>query len=110
MKKLSRPAMALAALLGLAGCPTLLASEISGEVKIDLPPETAQLKPAPGMDTTARNCMICHSVDYIYTQPPLTREQWTATVTKMKKVFGAPIPDNDVDTVVDYLLSQNGRK
>jgi sulfite dehydrogenase (cytochrome) subunit B len=110
MKKPSRPAMALATLLGLAACPTLHAADVSGEVKIDLPAEAAQLKPAPGMETTAGNCMICHSVDYIYMQPPLTREQWTATVTKMKKVFGAPIPDSDVDTVVDYLLSQNNKR
>lgn len=110
MRKLSRPTLVLATLLGSAASLTLLAAEMSGDVKIDLPQETAQLKPGPGMDTTARNCMICHSVDYIYTQPPLTRDQWTATVMKMKTVFGAPIPDNDVDTIVNYLLSQNGKK
>jgi mono/diheme cytochrome c family protein len=104
----ARQRAALAAVLFLGASPALLAADVSGELKITLPSETARLKPAPGMDIAARNCMTCHSVDYIYTQPPLTRDQWTATVTKMKKAFGAPIPDSDVDAIVGYLLSQNG--
>jgi hypothetical protein len=54
--------------------------------------------------------MICHSVDYIYMQPPLTKDQWQAEVVKMKKVFGAPVPDGEVDTIVEYLMSQDGKK
>ena len=34
-----------------------------------LPPETAELKPGPGVDTAAV-CQACHSADYISTQPP----------------------------------------
>jgi cytochrome c5 len=108
MKKLLPPAIALVGLLGLAA--NSLAAEMSSEVKIDLPAETARLKPGPGMDTVGRNCMICHSVDYIYMQPPLTKEQWHGEVMKMKKVFGAPVPDNEVDTIVDYLMTQRGKK
>lgn len=109
MKNLLRPALVCAALLGLAASP-LHAAETSGEVKIDLPAENARLKPGPGMETAARNCMICHSVDYIYMQPPLSKDEWHAEVMKMKKVFGAPLPDNEVETVVNYLMSQNGKK
>jgi mono/diheme cytochrome c family protein len=100
----------LSGLLGLSASSGLLAAAPSSEVKIDLPGETARLKPGPGMETAARNCMICHSVDYIYMQPPLTKDGWKAEVVKMKKVFGAPVPDNEVDTIVDYLVSQNGKK
>jgi mono/diheme cytochrome c family protein len=110
MRKLLRTAIALAGLLGLAASSTPFAAGTPTEVKIDLPPETAQLKPGPGMETTGRNCLICHSVDYIYMQPPLTKDQWNATVTKMKKVFGAPVPDNEVETIVNYLMTQNGKK
>ena len=110
MRKLSPSTMALAALFTLTVPPMLFAAEKSGVVKIDLPPETAQLKPGPGLEAASRNCRTCHSVDYIYMQPPLTREQWTATVMKMKKAFGAPIPDNDVTMIVNYLVSQNGRE
>lgn len=109
MREISLSTAALAALLTFGAGPILLAEDRSGEVKIDLPPETAKLKPGPGMDVTSRSCTICHSVDYIYMQPPLTREQWTATVMKMKKVFGAPIAENDVAIIVNYLLSQNGK-
>ncbi|WOX07120.1 SorB family sulfite dehydrogenase c-type cytochrome subunit [Microbulbifer pacificus] len=109
MRKISLSRLALAALLILAAHPVLLVAAGPGEVQIDLPPETAKLKPGPGMDVANRNCAICHSVDYIYMQPPLTSEQWTATVMKMKNAFGAPIPDNEVATIVNYLLSQNGK-
>ena len=90
--------------------PALLVAELPSQVKIELPSETARLKPGPGMEIIGRNCMICHSVDYIYMQPPLTKDQWQAEVVKMKKVFGAPVADGEVDTIVDYLMSQNGKK
>lgn len=110
MKTMLRPALVLAGLFGLLANSTLLAAEAPSEVKIDLPAENARLKPGPGVDTAGRYCMICHSVDYIYMQPPLTKDQWHAEVMKMKKVFGAPVPDEDVETIVNYLMSQNGKK
>ena len=37
-------------------------------------------------------CSLCHSVDYITTQPPgKDLAFWTAIVNKMIKVFGAPL-------------------
>lgn len=109
MKRLMQSAALLAFLLGFSAGGPALAGDM-GTVKIDLPPEHAQFKPGPGMETAAKYCMICHSVDYVYMQPPLTREQWHGEVMKMKKVFGCPLPDGDVDTIVDYLMSQNGKK
>jgi cytochrome c5 len=79
-------------------------------VSIDLPLETARLKPGPGVDTATASCVTCHSVDYIYVQPPLTKEQWRGEVLKMKNTFGAPFADSDVDTIVAYLMSQNGKQ
>ena len=81
-----------------------------GPVSIQLPAETAQLKPGPGLEAVQSNCMTCHSVDYIYMQPLLTKDQWRGEVIKMKKVMGAPIPDNEVDTIVECLMSQNRKK
>lgn len=97
-------------LAGLTMAPQGSLAEEMGVVTIQLPAETAQLKPGPGLEVTRNNCITCHSVDYIYMQPPLTREQWHGEVMKMKKVMGAPIPDNEVDTIVQYLMSQNGKK
>jgi len=95
-------------MLGSAAC-TASAADVSGTVEIDLPAETARLKPGPGVDTAMQSCMTCHSVDYIYMQPPLTKDQWRGEVVKMKNTFGAPFPESDIDTIVTYLLSQNGK-
>jgi cytochrome c5 len=107
MKKLTQTALFLTAIFGLTAST---ASFAAGEVTITLPQENARLKPGPGMDTAEKYCMICHSADYIYMQPTLTKDQWHGEVVKMQKVFGAPIPDSDIDTIVGYLLSQNGKK
>src|SRR5260221_6253625 len=75
-----------------------------------LPPETAKLKPGPGAGVAMANCMLCHSVDYISTQPPLTRTAWKAAVEKMRLKYGAPIATNKVDEIADYLAATYGRK
>jgi hypothetical protein len=85
------------------------AAERSQVVKIDLPAETARLGAGPDV-ASAQVCMVCHSVDYIYMQPPLTSEQWRGEVLKMKNTFGAPIQNADVDKIVTYLMSQNGKQ
>jgi mono/diheme cytochrome c family protein len=109
MNKRILSAALVTAILGLAASAMPLAADMSGTVKIDLPPETARFKPGPGMEIAAKSCMTCHSVDYIYMQPPLTKEQWHGEVVKMIKVFGAPIPESDVEPIVNYLMSQNGK-
>ena len=93
--KRMRVVAALVAALGSGAC-TAIAADTSGAVAIELPAETARLKPGPGVDTALQSCMTCHSVDYIYMQPPLTKDQWRSEVVKMKNVFGAPFDENDV--------------
>jgi hypothetical protein len=39
----------------------------------------------------------------------LDREGWKASVNKMMKVMGAPIRDEDVAPIVDYLTGQYGK-
>jgi hypothetical protein len=71
-----------------------------------LPDETAALKPGPNLEIVQNNCTACHSVDYIKTQPQgpkFKKDFWQAEVTKMIKVYGAPIEDADVGRIVDYL-------
>ncbi|MEW6639125.1 MAG: cytochrome c [Pseudomonadota bacterium] len=75
-------------------------------VSYKLPEETATLKPGPNVEVVQNNCTACHSVDYIKTQPrgpKFKKDFWQAEVTKMIKVFGAPIDDADVSKIVDYL-------
>jgi hypothetical protein len=74
----------------------------------ELPRETAVLRPGPNIEAAQSNCTGCHSVDYIQTQPrgpKFKKEFWTAEVTKMIKVYGAPIADSDVEKIVDYLAA-----
>ncbi len=75
----------------------------------DLPPDKVEFRPGPGLDTVRANCITCHSAQYIYTQPPLSREQWKAEVVKMRSAYGAPIPPEAENTIVDYLVRQNGK-
>ncbi|HVV41025.1 MAG TPA: cytochrome c [Nitrobacter sp.] len=73
-----------------------------------LPDETAAFKPGPNLDVVKNNCTACHSADYISTQPrgpKFKKDFWKAEVTKMIKVYGAPIEDADVDKIVDYLAA-----
>ena len=79
---------------------------------ITLPPETTQWKSAdlPGFALVKKNCMTCHSADYAQYQPSLSRAYWDATVKKMKKPFGAPIADEDMPAMIDYLVKTYGNE
>jgi len=78
-------------------------------VTIALPSdEHFTFKAGPGAEATQRYCLTCHSSAYVSTQPPLTKAQWTAEVTKMRKAYGAPIPDDAASTIVDYLTATYG--
>jgi sulfite dehydrogenase (cytochrome) subunit B len=69
-----------------------------------LPEETATLRPGPGMENAQNNCVTCHSLDYISTQPPNRGKAfWQDEVTKMIKAYHAPINDADAQAIVDYL-------
>ena len=77
-------------------------------VNYKLPQETAAFKPGPNLELVQNNCTACHSADYINTQPrgpKFKKDFWQAEVTKMIKVYGAPIDDADVGKIVDYLAA-----
>lgn len=79
-------------------------------VSMTLPPDARSFGPGPGQSVAQANCTICHAADYVYMQPALTDLQWRAEVLKMKTAYGAPVNDSDVDALVAYLVSQNGKK
>ncbi len=86
-----------------------LAAFSATALKIDLPPETARLKTAPGSDLAAGQCATCHSLDYVITQPPgKPMAFWKAEVEKMKKVYGAPIADDQIEPLAQYLTRAYG--
>ena len=77
-------------------------------ISYKLPDETAAFKPGPNLEAVQNNCTACHSADYIKTQPEgpkYKKDFWQAEVTKMIKLYGAPIDDADVSKIVDYLAA-----
>ena len=95
------------ALAGLAGVTVALSVAVNAKpVTYALPDETAAFKPGPNLEIVQGNCGACHSADYIVTQPQgpaFKKAFWEAEVTKMIKVYGAPIDEADVPKIVDYL-------
>ncbi len=70
-----------------------------------------QLKDGPGKEKVQTTCMICHSVDYIQINSVfLDRKGWEASVNKMIKVMGAPIKEEDIGPLVDYLSQHYGKQ
>jgi sulfite dehydrogenase (cytochrome) subunit B len=68
-----------------------------------------QLKQASGLDKVEGNCGACHSLDYVQMNSPfLNAAGWDAEVTKMIKVFGAPIDEADSKVIADYLKKNYG--
>jgi len=81
---------------------------VAAPVKIKLPAETGVFKAGPGVEIANGQCLICHSVEYVATQPRLPRTFWAASVKKMREKYGAAIPDEQVETLLDYLTSHYG--
>jgi hypothetical protein len=101
----------LVSLTGFAGlmvgvCNSALVEVSAKPISYTLPGEAAAFKPGPNLETVQNNCTACHSADYVQTQPrgaKFKEDFWRAEVTKMIKVYGAPIDEADVGKIVDYL-------
>lgn len=80
------------------------------EKQITLPPdhEYGRLAPGPGSDLAQTQCLFCHSTDYIVMQPRGDTKQWEGVVTKMIKVFGAPLTEADAKAITEYLARAYG--
>lgn len=86
------------------------AREISQKLAIGhLPPDKDGFRGGPNQILARTYCLMCHSSEYVYNQPPMTAAQWKDIVQKMRKDFGAPVPADEVDPLVTYLVSQNGK-
>lgn len=93
------------AIFGLLGLGLTLSASDKGW---KLPPETPRLEKGPGVELASAQCVLCHSVDYISTQPRMNRAAWGATVAKMRDRYGAPIATNNVEALVNYLVKTYG--
>jgi predicted secreted protein len=67
------------------------------------------LPPGPDAELTSAICSACHSLDYLRTQPRGKGAQfWSDSVTKMVKVYGAPIDPADAKRITAYLAATYG--
>jgi cytochrome c5 len=107
-----KPWFALAASLSVIGVGVAIAANAAppqGTVTIEMPSDRGMsFKPGLGVEIAQRYCLTCHSSAYVSIQPRLTTAQWTAEVKKMKNAYGAPIPDDQVSTLVTYLATEYG--
>ena len=97
---ISKPLATLVAVATLS-----VGAALAAPVNYTLPEETAAFKPGPNLDVVQSNCTGCHWADYIKTQPQVEKfkkDFWQAEVTKMIKVYGAPIDQADIGKIVDY--------
>ena len=82
----------------------LAASACGGEAPI-------KLASGAQMALVQLRCSTCHSLDYVVMNSPfLARAAWEAEVRKMMKVMGAPIAENEVGPIVDYLTQYYGAR
>ncbi len=95
--------MLLASLLLAIPAPSVFSDQSAGESSV-------VLKEGAGKQLVEANCVMCHSLDYIPMNSVfLDRKGWEGSVTKMVKVMGAPIGDQDAAAIVDYLARNYGK-
>lgn len=101
----------LPALLALGADPAVPVEPVrntsAGDALV-LPAGQPSVQPGEGAGLVVATCSQCHSLDYITTQPALTRTQWTAGVEKMRTRFGASVSSNQVPVLVEYLTRVYG--
>jgi mono/diheme cytochrome c family protein len=89
--------------------PAALATALNRTVSVQFPDSHNVLPPGAGADIANTQCMICHSAGMVTRQPPLSFEQWKQEVEKMRTAYGAPLPEDQVETVAKYLAGINGK-
>lgn len=79
------------------------------KVGVELPTSETAFPPGDGVDITPQ-CLICHSAGMVLHQPPLTLDEWTSEINKMRNAFGAPLPADQVERLAKYLYRIDGRQ
>ena len=80
------------------------------KVSVELPTSHTSFPPGNGADIANGQCLICHSAGMVLRQPPLTQDEWTGEINKMRNSFGALLPADQVAALARYLHSINGRQ
>jgi len=103
---------ALGAALMLGACAAAPAYALTLKTQSITLPSSTRVFPGDGPGARAANtyCLMCHSVGMVMNQPDLPKAAWLVEVNKMKNVFKAPIPEDQVPVIAEYLDSIKGKK
>ena len=77
---------------------------------VELPIDETGYPGGPQADLINANCTACHSASMALNQPPLSKDQWTAEVTKMRETYKAPVAEKDLAGIVAYLTAMSPRQ
>jgi cytochrome c5 len=112
MKSRLRLAAATVVLLASCGAKEQPAQTIARRVdSIDISDVVVALPEGEGREQIERSCVPCHSLRYIEMQPAMPKKSWEKIVTKMIKMYGAPVRDSIAEKeIVDYLVAIKGEK
>jgi mono/diheme cytochrome c family protein len=97
---------------GYAGSPAdvPLGAALNSTVNVTLPDSHNVFPPGEGADIANSQCMICHSAGMVTRQPPLTYDEWKSEINKMRSAYGAPLPEDQVDSLAKYLTTIAGKQ
>lgn len=99
---------------GAAASATKPLNSVSGggttlqSLSVEYPDPLRQFPGGDKAEAVNNNCLACHSVGMVLTQPKLSRAEWQSVVDKMRNIYKAPIAPEDVPAIVDYLSSRGG--
>lgn len=86
-----------------------LSKSVMRAEQVALPPGATVFPAGPGSDLANQHCVICHSTGMVLRQPPLSFDEWKAEVAKMRAVYGAPLPQENIEAIARYLTAVNGK-
>jgi hypothetical protein len=78
-----------------------LPSVLNHTVTVVLPDSRNVFPPGSGSNIANSQCVICHSAGMATRQPRLSISTWTSEIN------GAPIPEEQIETLAKYLATMN---
>ena len=91
--------------------PAIQPARVEGTRRsITLPNYNPDMPEGPDRKLFLNTCTSCHSARYVAMQCDFPRTTWVAEVSKMRKAFGCPVSDAQVDPIVNYLTTVRGKK
>ena len=88
----------------------LSVSFVFAQVKenVEVPYISYEIKMGKGFEAVQANCLMCHSFGYVLNQGPQSRVFWAKKIDKMITHFKAPMSDDDVKIITNYLYTYYG--